>query len=197
NDLGREYDEIPRFQHHVAMLAADDAPQRRPRLPLAAGRHIEHLVGREIARILLAHDGRHVGEIAEGPRRLEIAHQRPAHKTDMAIDGRRRRADGAEPRAVGREGGDDDASRMPLDGVCQTLPHREFGAEALRLKTLVESQTKARMPWSPIDRRRSATVARPTSGSGSSFQSTVWNTRSAGVSMSGALGSGIEWVSDT
>ncbi len=62
-------------------------------------------------------------------------------------------------------------------------------------RTLVESQTIASTPSSPARISAASSVVGPTSGSGSSFQSPVCMTRPTGVSMTSALGSGIEWVS--
>ena len=69
--------------------------------------------------------------------------------------------------------------------------------EASVLKTLVESHTSTSMPLSPIAASASGLVGLPITGVASSFQSPVWNTRPAGVSMMSAFGSGIECDSST
>ena len=67
--------------------------------------------------------------------------------------------------------------------------------EGMGLKTLVESQTSASTPSSPISVSSSSVAGSPTSGSSSSYQSPVWNTRPNGVSISRAFPSAIEWAS--
>ena len=64
--------------------------------------------------------------------------------------------------------------------------------DASALNTLVESQTSTSTPLSPIAVSCSAEAGLPITGSASSFQSPVWKTRPAGVSISSAFASGIE-----
>jgi hypothetical protein len=66
--------------------------------------------------------------------------------------------------------------------------------EAPSTNTLVESQTIASTPPSPSRRRAASSVASPTSGVGSNFQSPVCRTAPSGVRTTTALGSGIECV---
>ena len=59
---------------------------------------------------------------------------------------------------------------------------------------LVESQIIASTPSSPSFASAASSVRGPISGSGSSFQSPVWNTVPAGVRMTSACASGMECV---
>ena len=61
-------------------------------------------------------------------------------------------------------------------------------------KTLVLSHTMASAPSSPMRRSIASSVTSPSSGSGSIFQSPVWNTVPSLVRMASALGSRIECV---
>ena len=60
------------------------------------------------------------------------------------------------------------------------------------LKALVESHTSTSMPRLPIAVSSSGVEGLPITGVASSFQSPVWNTRPAFVSISSAFASGIE-----
>ena len=64
-------------------------------------------------------------------------------------------------------------------------------------KTLVESQTKASTPSSPIRVSVSELGGSASTGVSSIFQSPVWKMRPCGVSISRPLPSGIEWASAT
>ena len=61
-------------------------------------------------------------------------------------------------------------------------------------KTLVLSHTMASAPSSPMRRSTASSVTSPNSGSGSIFQSPVWNTVPSLVRIASALGSRIECV---
>ena len=78
-------------------------------------------------------------------------------------------------------------------------PLRTLASEpdASVLKMLVESHTSTSTPLSPIALSSSADAGLPMIGVASSFQSPVWNTRPALVSISSALDSGIECDSGT
>ena len=64
-------------------------------------------------------------------------------------------------------------------------------------RMLVESQTSASTPSSPIAVRRSASVGGPMVGVGSIFQSPEWTTVPSGVRIASAQDSGIEWATGT
>ena len=74
------------------------------------------------------------------------------------------------------------------------MPWRTLDSEpeASALKTLVESQTRTSTPASPITVICSAVAGEPMIGAASIFQSPVWKTLPACVSISSAFASGIE-----
>ena len=97
-------------------------------------------------------------------------------------------------------------ARLDAKHVTATLPMRPFTSlRRLRrtlasepaspsTKTLVLSQTMASTPSSPMRFSVSSSVTSPNSGSGSIFQSPVWNTVPSLVRTASAFGSRIECV---
>ena len=164
--------------------------------PWLPGADQHDLVARDVARLVLGQKLRHVGEIAVLARRLVHAPQRAPDQRHVAVVGAARHARSSTAAPHSRR------SRRPRPARHSGRSGRS-GIAAARLRSrngrrfsaLVESQTIARMPSSPISRSRSSSVGSPISGSGSSFQSPVCNTVPAEVRITTAFGSGIEWVS--
>ena len=136
-------------------------------------------------------------EIAVLARRLVDAPQRAADQRDLAVMG------GGGMRRSFRRGATLEAKQAtatrPLvaaDQLVEAVAHLGLGAGV----AVHAARWSNRRPWPARPRRRAArsaasSVASPTSGSGSSFQSPVCSTVPAGVRITTALGSGIEWVS--
>jgi hypothetical protein len=97
-----------------------------------------------------------------------------------------------EARRIGREGGDKHPPLRARDLLGKAATHRRFGAGRFRIEHVGRVADQHVDASIPIWVNRSGLVGLPITGVGSSFQSPVWNTRPALVSITSALGSGIE-----
>ena len=121
---------------------------------------------------------RKISEIADALRNPQDAIEAAAGDADLAARVLRDMAQRLEAGGVGGEGGDQHPALL-RPGSTSSRPWRTPSSEPddASWKTLVESQTKASTPASPIARSSASVEGSPSCGVSSSFQSPVWKTR--------------------
>ena len=167
----------PRSSTICACSSAAMRAKRRARLALAAGAEQQHLVARQIGRLLLGEEGRNVLEIAGLARGALDAPQRAADQRDVAVV--RRGGDSGGSRAAPRSRRSTAMATRFWQRPTRSMSERRTSAsepESPGRSALVESQIMASTPASPKRASAAMSAAGPISGSGSSFQSPVWST---------------------
>ena len=193
--LRRDDHRVTPLDRDVRVVAVGDARQRGHRLALATGAEDEDAVGRQVHRLLRRDDGvvREV-DVAEVPRDVHVLPHGASDDRDPAPVGDRHLGGLLDAVDVRGERGDEDASRAQRDQLPERLADEPLGAGhpgPLGVRGVAEEQVDAAVPelgeradvgLEPVDRR---VVELPVP---------VCRTRPAGVSMTTAIESGIEWA---
>jgi hypothetical protein len=144
---------VARFEHQVAVLAVGQLGHRGARLALAAGADEQHLVARQVARLLLGNAFGEVEKVAAFLGCFDHALQRPARQHGMAAGGDRRQRRALDARQVGGKAGD---GHPALAARCQFLEvgaHRPPSPPRPRRRRWC-----CRTPWRTRPRRRCASA---------------------------------------
>ena len=184
----------PRSTLHRGMVVVRDARQRRQRLALRAGADDQLLADRNVVEVgrLDEHLLRHV-DVTEIARHVHVAAHRAADDDHLAagVDTDVDRL--LHPVDVRREARDEDAPAAHRDDLAERLADDALRArEARRAPRSSSRRAAGRRRGCRASASRPTSVRSPSTGVWSSFQSPLWKTSPALVSIAMPTASGIE-----